>query len=121
EVDPGKHVLAIVDEAGKELWRHEFEAAANTQYEFHPALQEPAERASRSSDDDEDRDRRRRRSREDQAAAGAQPDAAAGQPGAAEEPDGSMLDSLAMAEPPTMPSAPTRPAPEAPEAPEKRP
>jgi serine/threonine protein kinase len=66
EVAPGVHVLAIVDDAGKELWRHEFEASPNTQYEFHPALQEtvPAARPP-DDDDDEDRDRRRRRSRDD--------------------------------------------------------
>jgi serine/threonine protein kinase len=122
EVAPGRHVLAIVDEAGKELWRHELEAAANTQYEFHPALQEPEEqRVARSSDnddddDDEDRERRHRRSRggEPEGAAGspvaqAEPEAAAQPPGGLPAPGTSMFDSLAMAEPPQMPATSATP------------
>jgi serine/threonine protein kinase len=114
EVAPGVHVLAIVDEAGKELWRHEFQASPNTQYEFHPALQE--EQAGRSAgdsddedDDDEDRERRRRRSRDDALEELAAAAAAADHPGAAAEP--SMLDSVPMAEPPQMPATPATPGP----------
>jgi serine/threonine protein kinase len=115
EVAPGAHVLAIVDETGKELWRYEFEAAANTQYEFHPALQGPEEQTGRSSDDDEDRERRRRRSRDGESgeapAVAAGESGTAGEPRAAAEPPGglppegtSMIDSLAMAEPPQVPA-----------------
>jgi serine/threonine protein kinase len=120
EVSPGAHVLAIVDAAGKELWRHELDASANTQYEFHPALQEPAaERVSRSAPendgDDDDRERRRRRAREDErepvavVAAPPQPAAAAEPRAAIPAPGGSMFDSVAMAAPPTLSAPPPPP------------
>ncbi len=37
DVEPGPHHIAIADRAGV-LWAHQFEAAANTRYEFHPVL-----------------------------------------------------------------------------------
>lgn len=59
EIGPGAHVITIIDEEGNELWRHAFEAAANTHYEFHPALKQADEH--RSSRDERRAERRRRR------------------------------------------------------------
>jgi serine/threonine protein kinase len=136
EVAPGAHVLAIVDAAGKELWRHEFQAAASTQYEFHPALQGPeGERARRTGEgSDEERERRRKRSREEEGQGEAAPVVAAQAPdtpgtsSGIPAPTASVLDSLAVAAPPTMAAPPPQQqAPEpaggsaAPATPEARP
>ncbi len=39
ELPPGKHVIALKSKSGTEMWRHEFDAAANTQYLFSPVLE----------------------------------------------------------------------------------
>ncbi|ACY12903.1 serine/threonine protein kinase [Haliangium ochraceum] len=117
EMSPGAHTLVIVDDAGGELWRHEFDASASTQYEFHPTLseredtEERSHRRHRDDDDDDDRERRRRRQSQDDergdspevAAAAPQPSAQSpGQPLAIQTPTASVLDSLAKVEPPKM-------------------
>lgn len=123
EVSPGPHVLAIVGDDGGELWRHEFEAAASTQYEFHPALRDPGDAVADAEEGERQRRRRRQRDergRAEQAVAdGArQPATSAAGPAATPAVSGasgdrprpssitagtSVLDSLSMTAPPALP------------------
>ena len=45
EVDPGTHVLTIVDDDGDELWRQEIETAARTNYELEPSIKRKRKRS----------------------------------------------------------------------------
>lgn len=56
EVEPGAHILAIVDRDGDELWRQEIETAARTNYEFEPSIKRKRSR-SRDRDDETDDDK----------------------------------------------------------------
>ncbi|WP_428267653.1 protein kinase domain-containing protein [Haliangium sp.] len=136
ELEPGAHVLTIVDERGSELWTHSFEAAANTQYEFHPSLLDDSPEVARRDRNDDERSERRRRRRGDSEAApepaassdrvaetqasprevaAAPPTPSEASPGL-ERPaigasvTGSMLDSVAVKAPPKLP-APERSKP----------
>ncbi|GAB4565158.1 MAG: hypothetical protein Tsb0020_15840 [Haliangiales bacterium] len=123
EVAPGAHILAIVDDDGNERWTHAFQASANTQYEFHPALATLERPSKHDEHDSGDRARRRaRREAAPAAAVAAEPAVAevrgGAEPGAEDErrrpaiggiaalatSTSSMLDSVEVAEPPKLPA-----------------